>query len=65
MAVLVATANAWAADYYRCTIESIVPAKEKPINRIDIGKQFTVEKRNGLMAGILKNSYITDPEVID
>lgn len=62
---LAATTNVWAAEDYRCTIESTVAAKEKPINRIYIGKQFTVEKRTGLMAGILKNSYVTDPQVID
>ncbi|WP_315867329.1 hypothetical protein [Pseudomonas sp. JV414] len=62
---LAATTNAWAAEDYRCTIESTVAAKEKPINRIYIGKQFTVERRTGLMAGALKNSYVTDPQVID
>lgn len=30
-----------------------------------IGKQFTVERRSGLMVGVLKNSYITKPVVID
>lgn len=65
MAVLVAVANVWAADDYRCTIESTVAAKDKPINRIYIGKQFSVERRTGLMAGSLKNSYVTDPQVID
>jgi hypothetical protein len=63
--VLAAATNAWAAEDYRCTIESTVSAKEKPINRIFIGKQFTVERRTGLMAGALKNSYVTDPQVID
>jgi hypothetical protein len=63
--ILVVTTNAWAAEDYRCTIESTVAAKEKPINRIYIGKQFTVERRTGLMAGALKNSYVTDPQVID
>lgn len=63
--ILVATTNAWAAEDYRCTIESTVAAKDKPINRIYIGKQFTVERRTGLMAGALKNSYVTDPQVID
>ena len=62
---LAVTANVWAAEDYRCTVESTVAAKEKPINRIFIGKQFTVERRTGLMAGALKNSYVTDPQVID
>jgi hypothetical protein len=62
---LAETTNAWPATDYRCTIESTVAAKEKLINRIYIGKQFTVERRTGLMAGTLKNSYVTDPQVID
>ncbi|WP_455805076.1 hypothetical protein [Pseudomonas fluorescens] len=62
---LAGTTNAWAAEDFRCTIESTVAAKEKPINRIFIGKQFTVERRTGFMAGALKNSYVTDPQVID
>lgn len=62
---LAATTNAWASMDYRCTIESTVAAREKPINRVYIGKQFTVERRTGLMAGALKNSYVTDPQVID
>ncbi|MBV7569562.1 hypothetical protein [Pseudomonas sp. PDM27] len=62
---LVTATNSWATDDYRCTIENTFAAKEKPINRIYIGKQFTVERRTGLMAGALKNSYVTDPQVID
>ncbi|MEG3035611.1 MAG: hypothetical protein RR877_09030 [Aurantimicrobium sp.] len=62
---LAGATNVWAAEDFRCTIESTVAAKEKPINRIFIGKQFTVERRTGLMAGALKNSYVTDPQVID
>ncbi|WP_448106952.1 hypothetical protein [Pseudomonas azerbaijanoccidentalis] len=65
MVALAAATNAWAAEDYSCTIESTVAAKEKPINRIFIGKQFTVERRTGLMAGALKNSYVTDPQLID
>lgn len=65
MVTLVATTNVWATDDYRCTIENTIAAKEKPINRIYISKQFTVERRTGLMAGALKNSYVTDPQVID
>lgn len=62
---LAGATHVWAAEDFRCTIESTVAAKEKPINRIFIGKQFTVERRTGLMAGALKNSYVTDPQVID
>ncbi|TWC12130.1 MULTISPECIES: hypothetical protein [unclassified Pseudomonas] len=62
---LAGATNAWAGEDYRCTIESTVAAKEKPINRIYIDKQFTVERQTGLMAGVLKNSYVTDPQVVD
>ncbi|WP_426206339.1 hypothetical protein [Pseudomonas sp. TWP3-1] len=62
---LAGATNAWAAEDFRCTIESTVAAKEKPINAFFIGKQFTVERRTGLMAGALKNSYVTAPQVID
>jgi hypothetical protein len=62
---LAGATNAWAAEDFRCTIESTVAVKEKLINRIFIGKQFTVERRTGLMAGALKNSYVTEPQVID
>ena len=30
-----------------------------------LGKEFTVDRRTGLMVGILKNSYYTKPQVID
>jgi hypothetical protein len=30
-----------------------------------VGKKFTIERRSGLMAGVLKNSYSTRPQVID
>jgi hypothetical protein len=62
---LAETTNAWAATDYRCTIENTVAAKDKPINRIYVGKQFTVERQTGLMSGALKNSYATDPQIID
>lgn len=62
---LAGATNVWAAEDFRCTIESTVAAKEKSTNRIFIGKQFTVERRTGLMTGALKNSYVTDPQVID
>ena len=62
---LAVAANVGAAEDFRCMIECTVAAKEKPMNRFFIGKQFTVERRTGLMAGALKNSYVTDPQVID
>jgi hypothetical protein len=56
---------------YRCTIRGLeAPGflEEKPLEywrRLYIGKEFTVERRTGMMAGPLKNSFITKPVVID
>jgi hypothetical protein len=30
-----------------------------------VGKEFTVDRHTGVMAGVLKNSYITSPVVVD
>jgi len=59
-----------AGSDYRCTIERIIasgwtPAVTKHQDAIYGGKQFTVERRTGLMAGVLKNSFTTSPQVID
>lgn len=62
---LIGATNAWAATDYRCTIDRTVSASEKSLSHMLIGKQFTVERQTGLMAGALKNSYFTDPQVID
>jgi len=56
---------------YRCKIERVATAEAPPNKKLDlqtknyVGKEFTVERRTGMMAGALKNSYITRPEVID
>ncbi len=56
---------------YRCAVERVVMAPTKPATMLAwheetyIGKQFTVERQTGLMAGILKNSFTTKPVVID
>lgn len=56
---------------YRCTIErvAIANANEAAIlqqqERTYIGKQFLVDRRTGVMSGLLKNSYVTRPDVID
>lgn len=56
---------------YRCTIErleiSFSPSKSvlELMRDTYVGKQFTVERRSGLMAGALKNSFVTSPQVID
>ncbi|TFF50583.1 hypothetical protein C5609_17770 [Pseudomonas putida] len=62
---LIGTGSAWALPDYRCTVEQAVSASESSISHIFIGKQFTVERKTGLLAGALKNSYITEPQVID
>lgn len=56
---------------YRCKIERVANAEASPNSSLQfqennfLGKEFTVERRTGVMAGALKNSYITRPEVID
>lgn len=57
--------QAIAATDYRCTVERTDSATENSVGHLFIGKQFTVERRTGLMAGALKNSYVTAPQVID
>jgi hypothetical protein len=63
--------SAYAAPDYRCTVERVAsdatPSSREQKWQEDayIGKQFTVERRTGIMAGALKNSYITTPQVID
>lgn len=63
--------NAFSAPDYRCVITSRASAGEESLgvkrsqDSVYIGKEFTVERRTGLMAGILKNSYFTKPQVID
>ncbi|MBI6941304.1 hypothetical protein JET76_08125 [Pseudomonas putida] len=64
-AALVGAANAWALSDYRCTVERTVSASENSYSHIYVGKQFTVERTTGVMAGALKNSYVTEPQVID
>ncbi len=62
---LAGVANAWASSDYRCTIDRTESAAESQLNQMYIGKQFTVERQSGLMAGALKNSFFTDPVVVD
>ncbi len=65
------TGVAVAGNGYRCTIErlSLAGGDSGAIYDFNkknyIGKQFTVERASGLMAGALKNSYTTKPQVID
>lgn len=68
VALVAATTNAWASSDYLCTIERAVSAQQSESHakytQMYIGKQFTVERQTGLMAGALKNSYVTAPQVI-
>ena len=53
---------------YRCNVERMAKASgeiDKFDRKIYLNKEFTVERRTGMMSGALKNSYITDPIVID
>ena len=65
------TSGAVAASDYRCTVArrlAVAPelsAVQKAQESHYIGKQFTVERRTGIMAGVLKNTYLTKPQVID
>lgn len=61
---------AFAQQDYRCVIERVAKADNSPLllkqlQKDYVGKQFTVERRTGMMAGALKNSYRTTPTVID
>jgi hypothetical protein len=56
---------------YRCSIERVTTATPQSTPELQaqqkafVGRQFTVERRTGTMAGALKNTYITAPQVID
>ena len=71
VAMMLPQANAQVFKDYRCKIERVATPEATPNSILDfqiknyVGKEFTVERRTGMMAGALKNSYITRPEVID
>ena len=63
--------SAFSASDYRCLVAQRISAGQESLdvqkmheNRY-IGKEFTVERQTGLMAGILKFSSFTKPQVID
>lgn len=64
-------AGSWAGTDYRCKVERIYDADGEDSATIDaerkafIGKEFTVDRRTGVMAGGLHNAYATEPVVID
>ena len=65
------SAMAQSLQDYRCTIHRVASAEPPPNNSHDfhqknyINREFTVERRTGVMAGTLKNAYVTSPQVID
>ena len=69
-AALMSTAVLAGTDY-RCTIERIVDSAEDGApsiaakRKVYVGKEFTIDRRTGVMIGALKNSYLTEPRVID
>lgn len=69
--IVAPAARAQVLPDYRCTVDRIVAASPQSENvrrnqeAQYIGKQFTVERRTGVMAGVLKNSYVTKPVVVD
>jgi hypothetical protein len=71
LTALVKVAEAQELRDYRCTIERVdsAAAGAKPSFEFQqknyVGKDFTVERRTGLMAGAFKNSYLTKPQVVD
>jgi hypothetical protein len=68
---LLGSAHAMAGDDYRCTIERVAHSHANAASQLEflkktyVGRQFTVERRTGLMAGALKNSFVTSPQVVD
>ena len=55
---------------YKCIVERVTSADATTQNlefleKNFVGKEFTVDRRTGLMAGALKNAYITAPVVVD
>jgi hypothetical protein len=69
--LFIATFSAQADTDYQCTIQRVSTAEAAPNQTLQlnetsyIGKQFSVERKTGIMAGALKNSYATKPQVID
>ncbi|CAN7782276.1 hypothetical protein LJR175_008205 [Variovorax sp. LjRoot175] len=64
-------AQAQALTDFRCTIDRVVPAPALPQAQLDflrhsyVGKEFTVERKTGVMAGVKKMHSTTQPQVID
>lgn len=58
--------SAYANDYL-CKIERIDTSRSSlaEFYQSFIGKEFSVERASGIMAGALKNNYVLPPEVVD
>lgn len=60
-----------AGSDYLCTIQRISFAETKLNPEIKlwektyIGEQFSVERKTGIMAGVLKNAQVSTPQIID
>jgi hypothetical protein len=56
---------------YRCTIQRVYGAVDDadPVlvqeRKMRIGKEFTVDRNTGAMAGALKNAFATKPQIVD
>lgn len=56
---------------YKCTVNRLVVNDQKNVEVLQsmtsyyVGKEFTIDRRTGIMAGVLKNSYLTKPKIID
>jgi plasmid maintenance system killer protein len=68
---LLFSSSANADSEYHCTIQRTATAEATPNTTLEfneknyIGKQFSVERKTGIMSGALKNSCATKPQVID
>lgn len=64
-------ANAQVLQDYRCKIDRTDSASQPGSTNFEflrknyVGKEFTVDRRTGVMVGVLKNAYVTRPQVID
>jgi hypothetical protein len=70
--VLVCAAfSAFAQSDFRCTVTTVISAPELPpaqqqfLDQSYVGKDFTVERRTGQMAGVLKILSPVSPQIID
>ena len=68
LAILLVTSSvAVAAPDYRCVIKEVATANPSSSDTFtfNIGREFTVERRSGVIAGAVRNRFFTDPVVVD